>query len=136
MYEVGDEIVGFGIIDKLSKSSAWIDNTTYRLSTLDSRKCIHKYNRYVSINWKNGDNVDKYFKSFKHWNYSMNINNNEIFKEYEIINNKILLNGEFYLPWYSYDKMKLDDGIIIAKCFKYEKEYNGKIYSFNLFIIK
>lgn len=102
-FNIGDIIEGAGTITRLSEHSIWIDNKLFKRSTVENRKplnMISKVSRDMDIDWSNEKQVDDYYKSFVSWQCVLRMGHSKKREIFEVKNNKVFFEGEYYLPYY------------------------------------
>jgi len=130
--QVGNSIEGYGEITRISSSYIWFGSYRRRIETISNKLVGIKYKESpnIDVNWKDEQEVDEYYKMFKQWAGvvrmgDMHGNNRGVF---EVKNNKVFHDGEYYLPYYSHhvnmpEKKFLDDCVIFGNCLKIKNSY-------------
>ncbi len=123
--KVGDTIKNYGTITKLSESIVWFGEKRYSVKTVEknSTGIIYLDSPDANINWTDEKAVDDYYTSFQRWSGVIRMGDSRTSQLLEVKNNKILFEGEYYLPYYSHhinlpEKKFLKDCRIFGYCLK------------------
>lgn len=133
-YQTGDMINGFGTIMRMTENFVFvdsIDNKPIKISKHKFNRIIgqlgiqHIKNPLVDIDWSSEEEVDKYNNSFKFWRTRVRMGDTRKREVHNIQNNKVLYNGEYYLPIDNNDgsKPKYKDGLFWGYCIKKGAEF-------------
>ncbi len=130
---IKDEILtskGSGIITKLNDVSVWLDNKAYRRETIlkELKSIIHYESPNKDLDWSNEKEVDEYYLSFNQWAGVLRMGDTRTSVILEVKNNKVLFEGEYYLPYYSHyinkpDKPNYENGYVFGYCIKMFNAY-------------
>lgn len=133
---IGDTIENVGVITRLSEHSVWVDNKLFKRSTIENRKplnMISKFSRDIDIDWSDENQVDKYYKSFVSWQGILRMVHSKKCGIFEVKNNKIFFEGEYYLPYYHASHIITNvkiDKVFIPDCkiFGYVLKLKNRMY--------
>ena len=136
MISIGDYIKEFGKITRISDHFVWFGETKRALSTVNNaiNGIIYKESPDTDIDWKNPKEVDDYYKTFKYWKGVVRMGHTKTRQVLEVKDNKVLFEGEYYLPFYhtyksqlncneKNDKVFLEDGYIFGWCMKLHNSF-------------
>lgn len=82
----------------------------------------------IEIDWKDAEAVDNYYLSFKHWSGVVRMGDTKKRQVFEVIDNKVLFEGEWYLPFYGSESEKkfIKSSHVFGFCFKMYNAFWGK----------
>lgn len=102
-YNLGDKHGNFGIITRMTDKYIWFGDKRYLKSSFHKKKLdvIFKQSPDANIDWKNAEEVDKYYLTFLQWAGVVRMGDSRTRQIFKVENNKIFHNGEYYLPYYS-----------------------------------
>lgn len=118
-YNVGDSIYPYGKIIKITKCFTFFENNVkIHHSKLKNKDIKYKYSPNIEVDWTNFLSVDNYYSLFEEWIFPIRNGDCKKCEIFEVKNNKIFIEGEYYLPHYYERKIFLEDGFIFGFCLK------------------
>lgn len=141
LLEVQDIVNGLGKVTRVTKTFAWIGEKRYKHNTLLKKGVTFYRSPQTDVDWSNPKEVKNYYNSFCLWNTNI-INGDSYDKKrqiFEVKDNMIFHDGEYYLPWRHEKKEVFEDGFIFGFLIKkkncwWETQADEKTKTINLFL--